>query len=255
MGTLFAGLIGIVAGFLVNYFSDVLPNQRKIGHPACPQCSTNYSWKDYLLLSQCASCNAARSWRTYIVLASSFVFSIALWMAPPVRMGYPLSLIVLTYLAVVIVIDLEYRLIMHMVSLAGLILGVITGTMRYDLQTSLFGGLAGLLVMLAFYGFGILFARFRAHKMGHDDGEEALGFGDVTISAVLGLMLGWPMILYGLMIGILAGGVISLLLVIFLMATRRYETMTVFTAYGPYLVFGAVILLYFPKFLSVLSGR
>jgi hypothetical protein len=31
--------------------------------------------------------------------------------------------------------------------------------------------------------------------------------------------------------------------------------MTVFTAYGPYLVFGAVILLYFPKMLSILLGR
>jgi prepilin signal peptidase PulO-like enzyme (type II secretory pathway) len=91
--------------------------------------------------------------------------------------------------------------------------------------------------------------------MGHDDGEEALGFGDVTISGVLGLMLGWPLILYGLMIGILAGGLISLGLVLYLIATRRYESMTVFTAYGPYLVLGAALLIYFPPILSFLLGK
>ena len=91
--------------------------------------------------------------------------------------------------------------------------------------------------------------------MGTDDGEEALGFGDVTISAVLGLMLGWPVIMYGLLFGVLAGGLISLALILILVAARRYQSMTVFTAYGPYLVFGAAILLYFPKMLSVLLGK
>ena len=170
-------------------------------------------------------------------------------------MGYPLSMLVLIFLGVVTIIDLEQRLILHMVSLFGVFLGIITGTVRYNLMTSILGGLAGFGVMLAFYGFGILFARYRARKLGHDDGEEALGFGDVTISAVLGFMLGWPLILYGLMIGILAGGIFSLVLVLFLVLTKRYETMTIFTAYGPYLVFGASILLYFPQYLSFLSGK
>jgi prepilin signal peptidase PulO-like enzyme (type II secretory pathway) len=170
-------------------------------------------------------------------------------------MGYWLGFLVLTFFGVVVVIDIEHRLILHVVSLAGALLGILTGTVRYNFATALVGGLAGLGVMLIFYWFGILFARYRARKLGHDDGEEALGFGDVTISAVIGLMLGWPLILYGLMIGILAGGLISLVLVIFLIATRRYESMTVFTAYGPYLVLGAIILLYFPQVLTFLLGK
>ena len=255
MGIILAGLLGVLAGILVNYLSDVLPSLRKLTQPVCQKCSSDYSWKDYLLLTPCKKCGVVRSWRTYVTLGLGVIFSLGLWLNPPIRMGYPLSMLVLIFLGVVTIIDLEQRLILHMVSLFGVFLGIITGTVRYNLMTSILGGLAGFGVMLAFYGFGILFARYRARKLGHDDGEEALGFGDVTISAVLGFMLGWPLILYGLMIGILAGGIFSLVLVLFLVLTKRYETMTIFTAYGPYLVFGASILLYFPQYLSFLSGK
>jgi hypothetical protein len=54
---------------------------------------------------------------------------------------------------------------------------------------------------------------------------------------------------------VLAGGVISLALVLFLVVTRRYQSMTVFTAYGPYLVLGAALLIYFPRTLSILLGK
>jgi len=155
----------------------------------------------------------------------------------------------------VVVIDLEHHLILNMVTRTGAVLGLVTGTVRTDFFTALVGGAAGLLIMLLFYWFGTLFARYRARKLGTDDGEEALGFGDVTLTAVLGLMLGWPFILFGIVIGVFAGGIISLVLVLFLVATRRYQAMTVFTAYGPYLVLGAALLICFPQTLTILFGK
>jgi hypothetical protein len=59
-------------------------------------------------------------------------------------------------------------------------------------------------------------------------------------------MVGWPDVTKALLIAILAGGVISLLVIIILVALRRYQSMNVFTAYGPYLLLGAAILLFFP---------
>ena len=255
MDLIFSGFLGFIASVLVNYLSDVLPTQRRLAHPFCQECGANYTWKDYFLMTACHGCGKPRSWRTYVVLVAGICLSLALWMNPPTRMGYWLGLCVLTFLGLVVVIDIEHRLILNMVTLAGAVLGLVTGTFRYDLTTSLLGGLAGLAIMLLFYWFGILFARYRARKLGTDDGEEALGFGDVTLSAVLGLMLGWPFILFGLLIGVLAGGLISLILVLFLVVTRRYQSMTIFTAYGPYLVLGAIILLYFPKMLSIMLVR
>jgi leader peptidase (prepilin peptidase) / N-methyltransferase len=255
MDLIFAGFLGLFAGMLVNYLSDVLPTQRRLTSPVCQKCGAKYTLKDYFMLTACRACGQPRSWRTYVTLLAGICLSLALWSNPPTRMGYWLGLCVLTYLSLVAVIDIEHRLILHTVSLAGAALGLLTGTIRYNLVTSLLGGLAGLAIMLLFYWLGTLFARYRARKLGTDDGEEALGFGDVTLATVLGLMLGWPFIMFGLLIGVLAGGLISLLLVLFLVATRRFQSMAVFTAYGPYLVLGAVVLLYFPKILTVLLER
>jgi leader peptidase (prepilin peptidase)/N-methyltransferase len=254
MNLLFAGLLGLLAGILVNYLADVLPTQRRLARPVCQKCGAGTAWKDYFRLAACRACGQPRAWRTYLTLAVGICASLALWLNPPTRMGYWLGLVVLAFLGLVVVIDLEHRLILNMVSLAGALLGLVTGTIRYNLTTSLLGGLAGLTIMLFFYWLGTRFARYRARKLGADDGEEALGFGDVTLSAVLGLMLGWPLILYGLLFGIMAGGLISLGMVIVLVVSRRYQSLTVFTAYGPYLVFGAILLLYFPKMLSILLG-
>jgi leader peptidase (prepilin peptidase) / N-methyltransferase len=255
MDLIFASLIGLIAGALVNYLADVLPIQRTLTQPACQQCGEKYSWKNYFLMSACHHCSKPRSWRTYLTLVAGVISSLALWLYPPTRMGFWLGQVVLIYLGLVVIIDIEHRLILNVVSLAGCALGLLTGTVRYNLVTSLLGGLVGLAIMLLFYWLGTLFARYRARKLGTNDGEEALGFGDVTISAVLGLMLGWPFILYGLMIGILAGGLFSLVVVLSLTIARRFQSMTVFTAYGPYLVFGAAVLLYFPKTITFLLSR
>ncbi len=248
-------LIGLAAGWLVNYLADVLPTQRALTRPACPQCGTTFRWQDYLLVKACPNCRRPRSWRAYLTIVAALGISVALALYPPQLLGSWLGLALAAYFGLVVIIDLEHHLIMHIVSLAGAVLGLIAGWIQRGLVSTILGGLGGLGIMLVFYLFGILFARYRARKLGVDDGEEALGFGDVTISGVLGLMLGWPLIMAGLVIGILAGGIFSLLIILTLVALRRYQSMSVFTAYGPYLVLGAALLLYFPQILTVLLGR
>ncbi len=255
MVLIIAIIIGLAAGWLVNYLADVLPTQRKLARPACSQCGAGFGWRDYLLINACQECRRPRAWRTYLTIVFSLAIAAALALNPPAVLGTWLGLAVLAYFGLVVIIDLEHRLIMHAVSLAGAALGLVTGFLLHGLVPTLIGGLAGLGVMLAFYFFGTLFARYRARKLGADDEEEALGFGDVTIAGVLGLMLGWPHILAGLVIGILFGGIGSLVMILALMATRRYQAMSVFVAYGPYLVLGAALLLFFPQTLTLLLGR
>jgi leader peptidase (prepilin peptidase)/N-methyltransferase len=255
MEIILSGLIGILAAGLVNYFCDTLPAEPTTGQPACHHCQTPQAWPDYLALRRCRACGKPRSWRTYLTLAAGAALSVWLWLYPPVKMGYWLGLLGLIYFATVGIIDLEHRYIMMIVILAGAALGLGLGTHLHGLTSTLLGGLGGLLLMGAFYLFGLLFARYRAKKLGRDDGEEALGLGDVYLAIVLGLMLGWPRILVGLLFGILAGGVVSFLLIIFLVLTRRYQSMTVFTAYGPYLIFGAFCLLYLPGVITMLTGQ
>jgi leader peptidase (prepilin peptidase)/N-methyltransferase len=159
-------------------------------------------------------------------------------------MGFFLGLILLAYLGVVIVIDLEHRLILHPVSLAGAILGVGIGTWLHGLTATLLGGLFGFAGMLALYYLGIVFVRLSARLRGQPIGEdEGIGFGDVNLSGVVGLLLGWPGILAGLLIAILLGGAVSLLYLLLMITIRRYRP-SLALPYGPFLAASAIILLY-----------
>jgi leader peptidase (prepilin peptidase) / N-methyltransferase len=252
-------LLGWIAGQFVNYTSDVLPRTRRFSQPACLNCQTEYAWFDYLTLRACRNCGTRRSLRTWIVQIAAFASFTYFWLFPPSGLGLPLSLIVLTYFGVIIVIDLEHRLILHPTSLFGAFLGFIVGTYIYGRNssylsgalTSLLGGIAGFAIMYLLYQVGGWVARIRARRMRAagqaEDDEEALGGGDVYLTGVLGLMLGWPNIILGITAGALVGGVVGLLALLGHFVKRRYaeNSLMTFIPYGPSLVLGAFYILYF----------
>jgi leader peptidase (prepilin peptidase)/N-methyltransferase len=74
--------------------------------------------------------------------------------------------------------------------------------------------------------------------------EEALGFGDVNLAGVLGLMLGWPGILAGIVLTIFLAGGISLVYLIWKIIVKQYSP-NLALPYGPFLALSALILLLF----------
>jgi prepilin signal peptidase PulO-like enzyme (type II secretory pathway) len=81
--------------------------------------------------------------------------------------------------------------------------------------------------------------------------DVALGFGDVNLAGILGLLLGFPGIVVGLTLGALIGGAGSLLFILLRLAQGRYRSMDALP-YGPFLISGAVLLLFFPDFLKTI---
>lgn len=250
-------ILGWLAGWLVNYLADVLPVTRRLSPPACLQCDQPFAWKDYLFFHACQN-GHKRKVRAWIVQAAILAVSIHTWINPPAKIGYILGFILIIYFGTIIVIDVEHRLILHPTSIFGSILGLVTGTVSHGITTTLWGGLGGFLIMAAFYYFGVLFTRIRARRMisaGQEaDDEEALGAGDVILATVLGFMLGWPLIWFSLFLGILLAGFFSLLLILWLVITRKYEknSLMLFIPYGPYLVAGAFLIIFFPKFIQMI---
>jgi leader peptidase (prepilin peptidase)/N-methyltransferase len=104
--------------------------------------------------------------------------------------------------------------------------------------------------MFLLYKFGDLVARYRARKLvaagQADDEEEALGGGDVYLAGILGLMMGWPVVL-ALIYGALLGGLVSLIFIVALLIRRRYSggVLMTFIPYGPFLIIGAFYVLFF----------
>jgi leader peptidase (prepilin peptidase)/N-methyltransferase len=254
-------IAGLVGGWVVNYLADVLPVTRRFSPPTCPNCQANHHWQDYLLFRACRSCGKRRTIRAWIIQLFLVAVSIYIWISPPLHLGYPLGLIILLYLSMDFVIDLEHRLILHVTSIFGAFLGLGAGILRQGLLPTLTGGLAGFGIMFLFYMFGVLFARIRARKMRaaglEADDEEALGAGDVILAAILGLFLGWPLIWFGLLLGILLGGVVSLLLLLGLFATRQYKEKAwmLFIPYGPYFLLSAFMLMYLPTWIQAVVPK
>jgi prepilin signal peptidase PulO-like enzyme (type II secretory pathway) len=152
------------------------------------------------------------------------------------------ALLVAGYFGLVAVIDIEHRLVLHPVSLVGAVLGAAVGVGLHGIGRTLAGGAAGFALMLALYWFGGVFAKWMARRRGEAIDEVALGFGDVNLAGICGLMLGWPGVFAGLVAGILLGGLASLIVIALQMIRKSY---TPFTAipYAPFLIIGTVILL------------
>jgi hypothetical protein len=250
-------ILGWLAGWLVNYFADVLPVTRRFSQPACPECNAPFTWRDYLLFKACQNGHArkARLWVVQIIILAASVYT---WIKPPAKIGYFLGLLLIIYFGMIFVIDLEHRLILHPTSIFGALLGLTVGTVAHGIVPTLLGGLAGLLIMLVFYGLGVLFTRIRTKRMlamGQEpDDEEALGSGDVILVTILGFIVGWPLIWLCLLYGILLGGFVSLLLILGLIVSGKYKTsaLMTFIPYGPYFIITAALIIYFPKLLAMI---
>lgn len=91
----------------------------------------------------------------------------------------------------------------------------------------LLGGVVGGTIFLACY----LFGRLRY-------GTDALGFGDVQLAAAFGIMLGWPLLIDGLLLGMIALVIVTLPL----LALRRITT-TTYLPIGSFLALGTLAVL------------
>ena len=254
-------LAGILIGYLINYLSDILPYSPRQILPTCAnqECKQPYPWTDYLLLRCCRKCGKRQRVRTFLVLVLAMIASLYLWFRPPVKLGFALGLLALTYLLLIAVIDFEHRLILRPLSFAGLTLTVITGFLMHGWQSTLIGGLFGFGVMFIFYLFGILVTRRIAKKQNQDpkEAEEAFGSGDVTLATILGLFLGWPLIWFGLLLGVLllGIGVIPIAAGLLIKRRSRKETLMMYIPIGPPFILGTILLVYLPNWITAVLPK
>lgn len=236
-------ILGWLISALLNYLADALPVEPRNWRAACPTCQAQGSLQDYLLLRSCSNCGRRRSRRARIVQFGSVLGVILLWAFPPDRFGFWWILPYMTYMALIAIIDIEHRLILHVSSLIGAILVLPLGISWNGWASTLIGGAAGAAIMFALFFLGELFRRGISRARHEEVVEEALGFGDVTLSAVLGLMLGWPKISFDIVFAILLAGIVSGLYLLWMAVRRNYHPFTAIP-YGPFLLAGAIILIY-----------
>lgn len=129
------------------------------------------------------------------------------------------------YFLTVLVIDLEHRRVLDVMSgpaaLAALLLAGSRGLPA--LGNAVLGGAIG----LGLFSLAALLSRGK------------LGMGDVKLAAVIGLATGYPHVVPALFLGILLGGLASLVL----LSAGRISLKS-YIAYAPYLCLGALVVLF-----------
>ncbi len=247
-------ILGYFCGAFINYLADTLPYKRSLSAPFCHACKAPQSTRNYFLYPRkCPNCGSKRTTRTYVVEGIFSLLAVYLWFYPNQRLNFWLGLLLWAYFGLVIIIDLEHRLILHPVSIFGAILGFGMGVWMHGLIPTLLGGALGFLIMLVLYYIGILLINKLIKKQPVEASsnkdemvEEALGFGDVNLSGVIGLLLGWPGIIAGITMTIFLAGGFSLLYLLIMVINKKYQAFMAIP-YGPFIVLGAAILLFFIK--------
>lgn len=245
-GDLLAAIIGYLCGWLVNLLLDTLPFYRKSLKPHCLKCRQPNGWGRWLTFQSCLYCGAKQTFRHWLVFLVMIISSLIMSYFPPGMLGYWLGMGLLTYFVLVFVMDLEHHAIIFVVTALGVIIGLAVGWELWGLSSSLIGGVFGFFVMYVFYQLGRLYGRWLIKRRGLDIDEDTLGFGDVTLSGVIGLMLGWPQIVGGLLLGVFFGGLVSGLIILISVLRKKYQP-NMAIAYAPFLIIGAFIFLFIPN--------
>lgn len=265
-------VIGSFVGSFLNVVVYRLPrNCLSINKPKrsfCPSCKTQLKWNDnipiigwVLLRGKCRYCGAKFGIRYPLVeLLTASLFALS---ASRVLFGDgnvaadPLAWLTLLHVLALIsvllpwaLIDIDLTYIPDKLTLGPLIVFVPFAAHYHALHFGLSGGMthmlfkfeplwlnsmlsaviAALAAALALFLLGwvsnIIF-RKRAAEIG-----GAMGFGDVKLMVLLGVMLGWPKLLAGFFVAILLGAVFGSVQLI----RKKGHGMP----FGPYLAFGAI---------------
>ena len=218
---------GLLAALAINYLADVLPATRRLAKP---------QWMD-----PGGFAAYVRRTRVQIVFILGAIAGAAFCAYPPPDMHVLLLAYVLFYFGLVAVIDIEHLVVMHPVSFVGAITLAAVGLTRHDAYSTLVGGAAGFLFMLAIYFAGDLMGRMLSKMRGQAWEETALGFGDVNLAGVIGLLMGWPGAIAALFVGMLTAAVFSAGYLLITFARGNYKAFASIP-YAPFLCLGAVLM-------------
>jgi len=240
MEYLLAFVFGAIIGSFLNVCIFRLPAGQSIVFPAsrCPGCGTplhlydNIPILSYVLLrGRCRACHSAISLRYPAVEAlTGLMFVLLLYRFGPLPVVAVYAAFVAA-LIVISVIDFDHQIIPDVISLPGIVIGLLLSVLGYG--PPLIDSAAGVLL-----GGGLLYAvAIGYHAM---TGREGMGGGDIKLLAMIGAFLGWKNVLVTLVLGSLSGALIGIALILAHGGDSKAPI-----PFGPFLALGALCALLF----------
>ena len=236
---LYIFLLGTLIGSFLNVCIYRIPRKKSIVLPrsTCPHCNNrirpwdNIPILSYILLGgKCRFCKQPISLRYPMVeFLTGFLFWLTLhtFGFTPVAFSY---LIFLSALIVMAFIDIEHQIIPDVISLPGIVGGLLLAwlTLPLSVLQSLIGALVGggVIYLVGFLSLAVL-------------GKEGMGGGDIKLMAMIGTFLGWKNTLLTIFLGSVTGSLIGVSLILFKKKKRDD-----YIPFGPFLVLGAIVSLF-----------
>lgn len=227
------GVVGLALGSFLNVCIDRLPGGRSIVKPPseCDSCHHRLAATDLIpllsylwLRGRCRYCQAAIPLRVFLVeLVTGAALAFFCW-----RYGLTAEFGITGFWAVVFivifVIDLEQGLILNKVVYPCMVVALLIaalldpswmeGWVLAPIASAALGGAVGLLMfwLIAVVSGG------------------GMGWGDVKLAALIGLVCGFPLVLMALILGALLGGLVA---VVLLLARKRRWSSGQTIPFGP----------------------
>ena len=238
---LYLFIIGLAVGSFLNVLIDRLPNNKSImGRSYCDKCKKQLKSVDLIpilsflvLKGKCRFCKKKINLRYPIVeVLTAVLFTLSFIYLPSPEISVRiLQLALISTLIVIFFADLRYRIIpdqmLIVAGLVGLMIFIFQGN---NLSLILFRFAEGLLVALPIY---LIYAI---------SSGRAMGFGDVKLSYVIGLIFGIQGGLITLYIAFILGAFVG----IYLIASKKKKLKSQI-AFGPFITLGSFLVLFIDK--------
>jgi leader peptidase (prepilin peptidase)/N-methyltransferase len=260
-------IFGLFVGSFLNVLVDRLPRNENVikGRSYCESCKKELKWYDLvpvlsfvILNGKCRFCKAELSLyypiielTTGVMFALTYAFSISNFQFlisneiqnPNSLIINPLSLITMIYYLLIvssfIVIffsDLKYGIIPDKILWSSIVVPFLY-LFIVNPPSLIVNLLCGIGAFLFFIIISVVFSILTK--------KESMGGGDIKLTFLLGLFLGFPNIIVGLYLAFLTGALAGIILIIWKKKSFRGATLP----FGPFLILGAVVSLFWGNFI------
>jgi len=232
---LFFLILGAVVGSFLGVIAYRVPKKESIVFPAshCPHCRHKLLWYDLIpivsylsLLGKCRYCRKPISFVTLAVeIWTSLLFALIYIFFPGVHLIQLIYYLAIgSIFTVIFFTDYMYGIIPFQISIIGFFITFFYLLFSYSpsvVIVHLFSAIG------AFLSFLFLFLITRG---------KGMGFGDVILVALMGILLGFPDIIFALYIAFLTGAIMSGFLI--LIGRKKLKNDSI--PFGPFLVIGTL---------------
>lgn len=223
---------GWLLGGALSALAVALPGDGVLGlvRGRCPKCAATVGLRPLIVgwarqAGRCPACGGKlRETWPLVEAATATAFATIAW-----RFGWGWPLALYTAFAALLVlisfIDLRHRLILDVLTVPSILAALVVGYFTLGLPRTLLGGLLDGGFYLALFVLALVIYR----------SGGALGFGDVKLALLIGLVVGTPAALGAALYGAIVGALVALAL----LAAGRSRTDAM--PYGPSLAIGALV--------------